>query len=260
LGARASFVAEFLRAHGASFFDEIVDATRLMRTQVEDALAELVAVGLATSDGFSGLRALLTPSDKRRAFGTSRRNRRSLFGIEDAGRWALLRRAPASEVGPEILEHVVHALLRRYGVVFWRLLQREASWLPTWRELLRVLRRLEARGELRGGRFVAGVTGEQFALPEAVSLLREVRRTPGNEAWVCLSAADPLNLVGTLLPGARVPALAGNRVLYRDGAPVAGRVGGSVQWLQALPPAHARMAEDLLVRRVEASPLLAYLR
>jgi ATP-dependent Lhr-like helicase len=210
------------------------------------------------------LRALLTPSEKRKRFGGGKRRRSALFGIEDAGRWALLRRpavpASSADAGRETIEHIVHALLRRYGVVFWRLLQREAAWLPPWRELLRVLRRLEARGDIRGGRFVAGASGEQFALPEAVSALRETRRMPMAGDEVALSAADPLNLVGTLLPGARVPALTGNRILFRDGAPIAALIGGEVQWLAELEPAAMRRAEDLLIRRPIGSPLLAYLR
>ena len=129
------------------------------------------------------------------------------------------------------LEHVVDTLLRRYGVIFWRLLQREAAWLPPWRDLLPVLRRLEARGDLRGGRFVAGVSGEQFALPEAVAQLRDTRRAAGTGELVMVSGADPLNLVGTLLPGARIPALTGNRVLYRDGLAIAAVVGGELRWL-----------------------------
>ncbi|MGC1816858.1 MAG: ATP-dependent DNA helicase, partial [Casimicrobiaceae bacterium] len=149
---------------------------------------------------------------------------------------------------------------RRYGVVAWRMLEREAAWLPPWRDLLRALRRLEARGELRGGRFIAGMTGEQFSLPEAVAMLRETRRAPVADALVCVSGADPLNLVGIAVPGARIPALAGNRVLYRDGIPIAALIAGEVRWLQTLDPAHARVAEDALVRRPVGSPLLAYLR
>jgi ATP-dependent Lhr-like helicase len=186
-----------------------------------------------------------------------------MFGIEDAGRWSMVRRAAVAAPRAdeqETLEHIAHTLLRRYGVVFWRLLQREAAWLPPWRDLLRVLRRLEARGDLRGGRFVAGISGEQFALPEAVGLLRETRRTPPTGALVSVSGADPLNLVGTLLPGPRIAALAGNRVLLRDGSPVAALVGGSVQWLASLEPADMRAAEDALIRRAPGAPLLAYLR
>ncbi len=194
--------------------------------------------------------------------------------MEDAGRWALTRRshqaAPGnrdasrshaeSSTGADPVEHVAHALLRRYGVVAWKILQREATWLPPWRELTRVLRRLEARGDIRGGRFVASVTGEQYALPEAVTMLRDTRRTPQSGAWVAVSAADPLNLVGTVLPGAKIPALASNRVLYRDGLAVAALAGGDIQWIQALDPADARVATAMLTRRQGVSPQLAYLR
>ena len=271
--ARARIVVDVLRAHGASFFDEIVDATRLLRTQVEDALAELVALGVVTSDGFSGLRALLTPSSKRKRLGGGRRPRRgALFGIEDAGRWSLARRAPrpASDAAvhgrtrddpsQQTVEHVAHALLRRYGVVSWKILQREAAWLPPWRELARVLRRLEARGDVRGGRFVASVTGEQFALPEAVALLRETRRAPLSGNAVSISAADPLNVVGTLLPGAKIPALTGNRVLYRDGVAIAALVAGEMRTLVPLDAAETSAAEQALIRRQPGSPLFAYLR
>jgi ATP-dependent Lhr-like helicase len=262
-------VAEYLKNHGACFYDEIVEATGMLRTQVEDALAELVVLGLVHSDSFAGLRALLTPSDRRKPLSKGKRRRRTaLFGIEDAGRWALVRRpAPrlaatgaAYEPEHEIVEHIADTLLRRYGVVFWRLLEREAAWLPPWRELLRVLRRLEARGEVRGGRFVAGVTGEQFALPEAVGLLREMRRAPPSSDWISLSAADPLNLIGSIVPGPKIPAVTNNRVLYRDGMAVATLVAGETQWVQELAPREMREAESALVKRLLGSPLLAYLR
>ncbi|EXF46969.1 ATP-dependent DNA helicase [Pseudomonas sp. BAY1663] len=139
-------------------------------------------------------------------------------------------------------------LLRRYGVVFWRLLAREADWLPPWRELLRVYHRLEARGELRGGRFVAGVAGEQFALPEALGLLREVRKRPLSGELVAVSAVDPLNQLGTLLPGDKVPALPGNRILYRDGVPLAALVAGKPQLLAELDEAGQHEARRLLGR------------
>ena len=272
---RAQVVADFLQAHGASFHDEIVDGTRLLRTQVEDALAELVALGRVTSDSYAGLRALLTPAQKRKRIAANRRYRRSIPGVEDAGRWTLTRRTPVAVAAPgataswtrgeaaldaEVIEQVALALLRRYGVVAWRILQREAAWLPPWRELSRVLRRLEARGDVRGGRFVASVTGEQFALPEAVAMLRETRRAAETGTFVAVSAADPLNLVGTLLPGARVPSLATNRIVYRDGIAVAALVGGTIEWLQQLDAAAARFVESLLIRRPIGSPLLAYLR
>jgi ATP-dependent Lhr-like helicase len=263
MSTRARAIDDYLRQHGASFFDEIVDGTRMLRTQVEDALGELVALGIVSSDSFAGLRGLLTPSQKRKPLGGRSRQRRSLFGIEDAGRWSLIRRAQPGAPSPldaETVEHLASALLRRYGVVFWRLLEREAGTLPPWRELLRTFRRMEARGELRGGRFVAGISGEQFALPEAVALLRETRRAPPPGTFVLVCGADPLNLVGVVLPGAKVPALTNNRVLYRDGIPVATFVGDEIRWLETLDPAVARVAEDALVKRTPGAPLLAYLR
>ena len=195
-----------MRAHGASFFDELVAGTRLLRSQVEEALAELVALGMVNSDSFGGLRALLVPSDRaqavRRRHAAPAHRDRSAWRTPAAGRSSRRARAigrPQAETAA--VEHVARALLRRYGVVFWRLLEREADWLPPWRDLLRVYRRLEARGEIRGGRFVAGFSGEQFALPEAVGMLREMRRQPLRTSWVSLSGADPLNLVGILTPG-----------------------------------------------------------
>ena len=134
-------------------------------------------------------------------------------------------------------------------MVFWRLLEREADWLPPWRELLRCYRRLEARGEIRGGRFVAGFSGEQFALPEAIEPLRAARRKPPSGEWVSLSAADPLNLIGILTPGPKLAALTGNRLLYRDGLAVAQLAGGEVHFLAELDPAEQWAARNALLRR-----------
>src|SRR5438105_1656275 len=157
--SRAQTVADFIRQFGASFFDELVEGTGLLRPQVEEALGELVALGIVTSDSFAGLRALL----RKPAAGGRRRT--TMFGMESAGRWALARRPrPQMQARPEAVEHLARTLLLRYGVVFWRLIEREAPWLPPWRDLLRAYRRLEARGEIRGGRFVAGFCGEQFAV------------------------------------------------------------------------------------------------
>src|SRR5581483_5349643 len=177
----------------ASFFDDVAEGLRLPRTFAEDALRELVAVGLVNSDGFSGLRALLLPADRRKPIAGTRRRRTALFGVEDAGRWALIRRGVASRQAQEdrlpreTVEQIARVLLRRYGVVFWRMLAREAQWLPPWRELLMALRRLEARGEIRGGRFVAGFSGEQFALPEAVGALRAIRRSERSNTQCVIS-------------------------------------------------------------------------
>ena len=250
---RGQLVVDFLRQHGASFFDEIAAGTGLLRSQAEEALAELVALGLVSSDSFAGLRALLVPSDRRKPLTGGRRRRRSVtFGMESAGRWALVRRAPpvqpAAGGQSEAVEHLARTLLRRYGVVFWRLLEREAGWLPPWRDLLRVYRTLERRGEIRGGRFVAGFSGEQFALPDAVGALREVRRKPPSDALISLSGADPLNLAGILTPGPKLAALAGNRVLYRNGLPVALLAGGEVQFLETLEPASEWQARIVLLK------------
>jgi ATP-dependent Lhr-like helicase len=254
LSSRAQMVAEAIRGHGASFFDELIGATGLLPSQLEEALAELVALGVVNSDSFAGLRALLVPSGERRPGPNGRRRRRTVkFGMEDAGRWALARPGRASSdptrPDPEAVEHVARTLLTRYGVVFWRLLEREADWVPPWRDLLRVYRRLEARGNIRGGRFVAGFSGEQFALPEAIGMLREVRRKQATGALVSLSGADPLNLVGILTPGARLPALTGNRVLYRDGIPIATLAAGEVRMLEALDAADEWQAHKALLRQ-----------
>ena len=257
--SRAQAVADYLRSYGASFFDELVDGTGLLRPQVEEALAELVALGLVTSDSFGGLRALLMPAERRRS--GSRRRGHGMFDMAQAGRWACLRRPdprmPAAQGAAEAAEHLASVLLRRYGVVFWRLLARESPLLPPWRDLLRVYRRLEARGDIRGGRFVAGFSGEQFALPEAIPLLRAARHRPNAEAMISVSGADPLNLVGILTPGPRLAALTGNRVLYRDGVPIALFAGGAVQFLATLDPAQEWRARQALLRSPVPAKLVA---
>jgi ATP-dependent Lhr-like helicase len=260
LTVRAQQVADFIRQQGASFFDEIAEGAHLLPVQVEEALAELVALGVVNSDSFGGLRALLMPAERRTAARDPRRRRRAIFGMQDAGRWSLVRRNEAvlsttsQEARGEAVEHLCRTLLRRWGVVFWKLLQREADWLPPWRELLQCLRRLEARGEVRGGRFVAGFSGEQFALPDAVAPLRDARRRPHSDEYISLSAADPLNLVGILTPGPRLTSLTGNRVLYRDGMPLAVYAGGEVKFLETLEPSLQWEAQTALRRRQWHSP------
>ena len=260
-GPRAQAVVDFMTANGASFFDELLQHCGLLRSQLEEALAELVALGLVTSDSFDGLRALLVPSGERKPIAGGRRRRRTASsGMEESGRWSLVRQPVAAgdrkhEAGA--IEHVARALLRRYGVVFWRMLERESSGLPPWRELLRVYRRLESSGEIRGGRFVAGFTGEQFALPEAVGTLREVRRRPATDEWTAVSGVDPLNLAGILTPGPRLAALAGNRLLYRDGVPAATLSGGEIRFVDALDPATEWFARKALVRGTRRGPSIA---
>ena len=178
--------------------------------------------------------------------------------MEDAGRWALVRRLQPIQSAPqaeaEAAEHVARTLLRRYGVVFWRLIEREADWLPPWRDLLRIYRRLESRGEIRGGRFVAGFSGEQFALPEAIVSLRNVRRKQASGEWISVSGADPLNLVGILTPGPKLMALTGNRLLYRDGLPIALFAAGEVQFLETLDAASEWEAHKALLRVAGPTP------
>ena len=259
--ANAAKIVDFIRENGASFFEELIDGTHLLRTQVEEALAELVALGLISSDSFGGLRALLAPSSGRRRPSGSARRRRHGSGLQGAGRWALARskrltQKQATPNGSECVEHIARTLLRRYGVVFLRVLEREAAWLPRWGELLRVYRKLEARGEIRGGRFVAGFSGEQFALPEAVGRLREVRKQEERETLISLSGADPLNLVGILTPGPKLPALTGNRILYRDGLPIALLQSNQVQFLESLDPrSEGPIRMTLLGHAVPASHL-----
>jgi ATP-dependent Lhr-like helicase len=262
ISTRAAAVLEALRRDGAMFFDELQHDARLLPVELENALGELVATGLVNADSFAGMRAMLLPAAKR-ASNDKKRRRGAGPSMEEAGRWALVRRAALDAPGepgvagkparrprldPDTLEYVAMTLLRRYGVMFWRLLEREASWLPSWRELLPVYHRLEARGDIRGGRFVAGFSGEQFALPEAIPLLREVRRRAQDGALVCISGVDPLNLCGTLLAGDKVPALAGNRILFRDGLPVATIVAGKICYL-ADPGAERELLHAHLVGR-----------
>jgi ATP-dependent Lhr-like helicase len=254
---RAQLLVDCIKEHGASFFDDLIDASGQLRSQLEEALAELVALGLVTSDSFGGLRALLVLSNERRpGFNGRRRRRKPAYSIDSAGRWALVRRPAAPERKEDAIEHIARALLARYGVVFWRLLEREAAWLPPWRELLRSFRRLESRGEIRGGRFVSGFPGEQFALPEAIGMLRATRRQPTADQWVSVSGADPLNLVGILTPGPRLPALAGNRLLYRDGIPTAVLIADDIRFLEFLDDAKEWTAQKELLRGpVQAPPI-----
>jgi len=216
----AQVVLEFLRQRGASFFADIVRGTGRLKAEIETALWELVAAGLVTADGFDNLRSLIDP--KRRAgqgVGKMTRPRHS------AGRWVLLHADVAVE-RPRAVEAACWMLLRRYGIVIRDLLARESN-LPSWRELLMAFRRLEDRGEIRGGRFVDGFMGEQFALPVAVESVRAMRSLPLSGDTMTLSAADPLNLVGILVPGERVPAISGKTVSYCDGVAVSPELGVS---------------------------------
>jgi ATP-dependent Lhr-like helicase len=197
-------VLDVLRQRGACFFADLTRATGRLSSEVEDGLWELVAAGRVTADGFENLRSLVDPK-RRRGEGKGRTARPR----HAAGRWALLR--TGAEQPSASNEAFANQLLLRWGVVFRDLLARETL-APAWRDLLTVLRRLEARGEIRGGRFIAGLVGEQFARPEAIDLLRSIRRSQDRPEQIAVSAADPLNLAGIILPGPRVSALSGDTV------------------------------------------------
>jgi ATP-dependent Lhr-like helicase len=220
-----------LRARGASFFNDLVIASELNDDTVRHAVGSLVATGLVSSDGFSGVRALIS-----HAHGIPPvHDRRMKF----AGRWTVLRQPAATPEGS--VDTFARTLLRRYGVVYRRILARESNAVP-WRDLTRVYRRLEARGELRGGRFVSGMSGEQFALPEAVERLRAIRRTPPSGKVLTVSAADPLNLAGIVTAGDRIRAAVRTRIAYRDGVPLAVKEGDVVR---ELAPLDSQAASDV---------------
>ena len=306
-----SAVHDYLATRGASFFSDIVEGTKLLRSQVEEALGELVANGLVISDSFAGLRALLTPSNRKTQAASRRKHRQPVYEMSSAGRWSLLNRvgqafppvsvatgdlrgnSPTAREGAqfdaEAAEEIARILLKRYGVVFKRLLEREGIALP-WRVLLRIYHRLEARGEIRGGRFVAGISGEQFALPEAVGMLRAIRRARSGsmdfgirspsqmtddfatepssmvglpsteESLISVSAADPLNLIGIITPGGRITAFTSNRILYRNGEPVAVLEAGETRFLVELSRAMEWKAKAALMRKATPPPLRSYLR
>jgi len=284
LSADTQRVLDALANGGASFFSELQKRVGLLPSRLEQALAELAALGWVTADSFEGLRALLLPQEKRVPFSDPHRKRRhkAVSSVEFAGRWSLLRAIPGQTLttlgnaaptaphktpvanigqGPEeerrreqAVETLARGLLRRYGLVFRRLLERES--LPvTWYELGRVYRRWEARGEIRGGYFVGGVSGEQFALPEAVGLLRSIRKQTDTGRWVVVSGADPLNLAGILTPGRRVSAIASNRILFRDGVPIAALEAGELVRLDTKPEELGREVESAL-RMGTMSPAL----
>ncbi|NBD07450.1 DEAD/DEAH box helicase [Corallococcus silvisoli] len=208
LSAAAKDVVGVLERRGACFFQDLVSRARRLPAEVEDALWELVAKGLVTADAVQNLRILQSPAH---------RKRQKLLNRGGPGRWSLL--APSEPKSQEeVTEALAKLFLQRYGIV-WRDLVMRESLAPTWRELLFVYRRMEARGELRGGRFVSGFVGEQFALPEAVDMARAVRRAPPSGVRVQLSGVDPLNLTGVVTPGPRVAALPNNVVTYVDGIP-----------------------------------------
>ena len=262
-------VYEYLQHRGASFFTDIVDNTKLLRSQVEEALAELVANGVVVSDSFTGLRALLTPGSRKTQAAARRKHRQPVYEMASAGRWSIIHRENGNgsstsrgnqtTIDQEKAEEIAWTLLKRYGVVFKRLLEREGMTLP-WRILLRIYHRLEARGEIRGGRFVGGISGEQFALPEAVGMLRAIRREGAQDSLISISAADPLNLAGIIMPGNRITAHTSNRILYHDGAPIAALESGETRFLVELSRAMEWKAKSALMRKATRPELRSYLQ
>jgi ATP-dependent Lhr-like helicase len=266
LSSAARQVLALLRQRGAVFFQNLVRETNRLPIEIETALGELVAFGFVTGDGFGGLRALLIPPSMRAKVNRKRRAMQARRGVaflppgsspalspmQNAGRWSLFRGEPdlfGKTEEPRVIETVALALLRRWGVVFHRVVLRETG-LPPWRDLLRVFRRMEARGELRGGRFVEGFSGEQYALPEAVEHLRNIRRTPADNKLITISGADPLNLAGIITPGEKVAARAKSRIVFRNGVPVAIKDGREVRILEReQTPASTREIYAALVRK-----------
>ncbi len=242
-----------LQEYGASFYSDLSLASGMLNGQKETALGELVSSGLINADSFAGVRSLISPIRKKHQQNRRlRRRHTAMNSLDSAGRWSIVR--PVAEplhdeyedtnvrrwlqTPYDILEQVVDTLLHRYGVVFKKILEKENN-LPPWRELLYVLRRLEARGEIRGGRFVEGFSGEQFAHPDAVGLLRKQHQRK-EEQLISINAADPLNLLGVILPGAKISAYPSNRILFKNGEPIAvlqskeviflGKASANEQW------------------------------
>ncbi len=242
----AQAVYEALASHGALFFNDLLSVTSLLPSQLEEALRELAALGLVTSDGFTAVRAVCSKTKHTIGRRSRRRGAAHRVGVySKGGRWSKFPPFVQSVEAGERAEKWAWLLLRRYGVMFRDLLARE-SLAPTWGELARVYRRLEMRGEVRGGRFVSGVAGEQFAVPEAVDQLRKLRDEPEKESWAVISAVDPLNLVGVVTHDVRVPALRSNRIVFRNGQPIAAREARRIRWMADMEDAVRWRAERLL--------------
>ncbi len=251
LSSKGQTTYKALKTFGASFFEELLNETALLKSQLEEALAELAANGLVTADTFQGLRTLITPQNIQH-----RRSKRypGYDPFATSGRWSLVRSATSQEADPyRHCEYIAKVLLRRYGIVFRKLLDREDI-VPSWRELLYVFRRMEARGELRGGRFVHGFAGEQYALPEAVNRLRELRKQVKAGELIAISAVDPLNLTGLITPGQRIASLTSQRILYRDGIPIAQSLQNKTEFLVNIAQEEQWQITNALLRKSKQIP------
>jgi len=271
LSAVGAKIADDLKVNGASFFDQIQNRTNLLKSQLESGLAELVSRGRLTSDSYTGLRALLTPNKKKPSVHRSR-HRRAMFGVEDAGRWSLLeivkkeeeeknRRLRWDVLDDEQLERLVCIYMKRWGVLFKSLLDKELH-APPWRALLATLRKMELRGLIRGGRFVAGVGGEQFSFPETVDALRKYKKqkdNSGEPVYHSISACDPLNLINLILPSQKLSKLSKNRVLYEDGVPIAVLDSGKVRFIKKIDENQHWPLQQVLTKKVFPVRLKSYL-
>lgn len=235
LSDQAQQVYDHLVHNGACFHDDLFQRFGDLQTIFDATLAELITAGLITSDSFTGLRKYLRSSKQSKQLLRARRRSSLRFDNHNQiGRWSIIKTQKSNdlEFSSEI-EVVAMSLLKRYGVIFRRLVDRENG-LPPWRDLLMCYRRLEAQGKIRGGRFVSMVSGEQFALPEAIGSLRSIRRSKSNRQLISICAADPLNLTGILLPGPRIPSQGTNRIVFRDGVPVAAKTGKEIKLLEEI--------------------------
>lgn len=223
LSVYARTIFNLLKSDGALFFFQLEEKSKLLKSQIEDALIELVSAGLVTSDSFTGLRTLLIP-DK---YYTERRKGKVIFNLQQAGRWWLLLSSDYKTPDDDYAGKVAMMLLKRYGVVFRKLAEKEKL-LFLWYDMLKIYRKMEAQGTIRGGRFVDGFGGEQYALPEAVSALRSLKNKESAEVLVSVSASDPMNLTGYITPGRRIASFHGNRILYNNGNPVAFKEGKEI--------------------------------
>lgn len=251
LGSQAAEIRELLERDGASFAADLLQQTRMLPTHLEEALGELISRGLVTADSFAGLRSLI--AEKTDLIGRPTRqhtqglSRRRMLGTV-SGRWSIWRRQTDGSTAlseTERLQAWCWQLLRRWGVVFRDLLTRDDV-APRWWELVPIFRRMEARGEIRGGRFIVGVAGEQFALESTVHELRRHREPDDSPKYVAITAADPLNLIGIITPPPRIPSFASNRIVYRNGLAVVALQAGEVVWLNSVPTAEQQIAIAIL--------------
>ncbi len=246
LSTKAQQVYDYLLQNGACFHDDLFQEFGDLQILFDGVLAELITMGLITSDSFSGLRKYLRSKQHSKRTQRARKRAPPLFNSNQAGRWSLIKLSTTDS--SDQVEVLAMTLLRRYGIIFRRLVDHENG-LPPWRDLLICYRRLEAQGEIRGGRFVSTVSGEQFALPEAVGSLRNLRRCKPDGQLVSICAADPLNLTGVLIPGPRIASQGDNRIVFRDGIPVAAKASKKIKLLQEINPADNWKIKNILIRQ-----------